>query len=148
MVLSTWPNQKSRYLLICKCHVGFHCLLLTILINGIPKNNCSYSNSESNVFQDINSTKYKNLIYSLVILEIKKQGFLSSLRHYTEILKNPLFMRKSILLPNVNVKMKTYKTADSKCTIMAKYSEKVYNLSGSDKNELQKRHLREGEIYA
>ena len=48
----------------------------------------------------------------------------------------------------VNVKMKMYKNADSKCTILAKYSQIGYNLSGSDENELQKRHLREGEIYA
>ena len=49
---------------------------------------------------------------------------------------------------SVNVKMKMYKNADSKCTILAKYSQIGYNLSGSDENELQKRHLREGEIYA
>ena len=48
----------------------------------------------------------------------------------------------------VNVKMKMYKNADSKCTILAKPFEIEYNLSGSDENELQKRHLREGEIYA
>ena len=48
----------------------------------------------------------------------------------------------------VNVKMKMYKNADSKCTILAKHSEIEYNLSGSDESELQKRHLREGEIYA
>lgn len=51
-------------------------------------------------------------------------------------------------LYNVNVKMKMYKNADSKCTILAKPFEIEYNLSGSDENELQKRHLREGEIYA
>lgn len=44
--------------------------------------------------------------------------------------------------------MKMYKNADSKCTILAKSFEIEYNLSGSDENELQKRHLREGEIYA
>ena len=48
----------------------------------------------------------------------------------------------------VNVKMKMYKNADSKCTIMAKYFQIKYNLSGSDWSELQKRYLREGEIYA
>ena len=48
----------------------------------------------------------------------------------------------------VNVKIKMYKNADSKCTILAKHSKIEYNLSGSDENELQKRHLREGEIYA
>lgn len=48
----------------------------------------------------------------------------------------------------VNVKMKMYKNADSKCTILAKQSVIEYNLSGSDEGELQKRHLREGEIYA
>ena len=32
----------------------------------------------------------------------------------------------------VNVKMKMYKNADSKCTIMAKYFQIKYNLSGSD----------------
>ena len=51
-------------------------------------------------------------------------------------------------LSTVNVKMKMYKNADSKCTILAKPFEIEYNLSGSDENELQKRHLREGEIYA
>jgi len=51
-------------------------------------------------------------------------------------------------IASVNVKMKMYKNADSKCTIVAKYSQIGYNLSGSDENELQKRHLREGEIYA
>ena len=49
---------------------------------------------------------------------------------------------------SVNVKMKMYKNADSKCTILAKQSVIEYNLSGSDEGELQKRHLREGEIYA
>lgn len=49
---------------------------------------------------------------------------------------------------HVNVKMKMYKNADSKCTILAKQSVIEYNLSGSDEGELQKRHLREGEIYA
>ena len=44
--------------------------------------------------------------------------------------------------------MKMYKIADSKCTILAKHSMVEYNLSGSDERELQKRHLREGEIYA
>ena len=44
--------------------------------------------------------------------------------------------------------MKMYKNADSKCTIMAKYSQIKYTLFGSDENELQKRHLWEGEIYA
>ena len=48
----------------------------------------------------------------------------------------------------VNVKMKMYKNADSKCTILAKQSVIEYNLSRSDEGELQKRHLREGEIYA
>ena len=53
---------------------------------------------------------------------------------------------------NNNNMVKNYtemcKILGEKCTIMAKYSEIVYNLSGSDKNELQKIHLREGEIYA
>ena len=49
---------------------------------------------------------------------------------------------------DINVKMKMYKNADSKCTILAKQSVIEYNLSGSDEGELQKRHLREGEIYA
>ena len=44
--------------------------------------------------------------------------------------------------------MKMYKNADSKCTILAKQSVIEYNLFGSDEGELQKRHLREGEIYA
>ena len=52
------------------------------------------------------------------------------------------------MLYTVNVKMKMYKNADSKCTILAKPFEIEYNLSGSDENELQKRYLREGEIYA
>ena len=41
----------------------------------------------------------------------------------------------------VNVKMKMYTNADSKCTILAKAFEIEYNLSGSDENELQKRHF-------
>ena len=42
--------------------------------------------------------------------------------------------RKTGIRPNtiVNVKMKMYKNADSKCTIMAKYFQIKYNLSGSD----------------
>ena len=37
-----------------------------------------------------------------------------------------------LLYKCVNVKMKMYKNADSKCTIMAKYFQIKYNLSGSD----------------
>ena len=48
---------------------------------------------------------------------------------------------QALINMNVNVKMKMNKNADSKCTIPAKHSKIEYNLSGSDKSELQKRHL-------
>ena len=52
------------------------------------------------------------------------------------------------LSPIVNVKMKMYKNADSKCTILESCFWIEYTLFGSDENELQKRHLWEGEFYA
>ena len=48
------------------------------------------------MFQDINSTKYKNLIYSLVISEIKKQGISQfSPTLYGKSEKSPYLCEKS-----------------------------------------------------
>ena len=58
------------------------------------------------------------------------------------------FRLSSASITYINVKMKMYKNANSKCTILANHFWIEYTLFGSDENELQKRHLWEGEVYA
>ena len=61
---------------------------------------------------------------------------------------NPIWWGVILAKISINVKIKMYKNANSKCTILANHFWIEYTLFGSDKNELQKRHLWEGEVYA
>ena len=79
---------------------------------------------------------------------LSEEDLLGNANTYKGEAKREWQHNKKFYCPAVNVKMKMYKNADSKCTILASRFWIEYTLFGSDENELQKRHLWEGEIYA